>query len=302
MTLPYTGSCPSGPCFEIIATGSGDTAIAGTANSGSSAWGVSGTSTSGYGFYGFSTSGYGIYARSNGAYNKPGVFGYSGGSGGTGVWGECDSGTGAVGVEGYSSTGKAGYFYGGPTGVYAYGTTRAGDFIGNVNVAGTLSATSKNFLIDHPFEPESKYLVHASIESSEMLNLYTGNAVLDEHGEATIEVPPWFEALNTDFRYQLTAIGASGPSLFVAEEIAVGHFRIAGGAPGMKVSWLVSGVRQDRWALQHPLQVEQEKPLQELGTYLFPELYGQPKERGVDWANSPEERGRQEEQNPGSRQ
>jgi hypothetical protein len=30
----------------------------------------------------------------------------------------------------------------------------------------------------------------------------------------------WFGALNKDFRYQLTAIGAPGPNLHIAEEIS----------------------------------------------------------------------------------
>jgi hypothetical protein len=34
--------------------------------------------------------------------------------------------------------------------------------------------------------------------------------------------PDWFSALNKDFRYQLTAIGAPGPNLYIAEEISGG--------------------------------------------------------------------------------
>ena len=49
-------------------------------------------------------------------------------------------------------------------------------------------------------------------------------------------MPEWFEALNMEFRHQLTAIGAPGPNLYVAEEISKNRFRIAGGTPGGKVS------------------------------------------------------------------
>jgi hypothetical protein len=32
--------------------------------------------------------------------------------------------------------------------------------------------------------------------------------VLDSNGEGIVELPYWFETLNTSFRYQLTAIGS----------------------------------------------------------------------------------------------
>ena len=147
---------------------------------------------------------------------------------------------------------------------------------GNVSVFGTFSATgTKNFRIDHPLDPANKYLFHASIESSEVLNLYSGNAVLDASGEAVVQLPDWFEVINTDFRYQLTPIGAPGRDLYVAEEVSGGHFKIAGGKPGGKVSWQVSGVRNDAWEKAHPMEVEADKGA-ERGHYLTPELYGAP--------------------------
>src|SRR5215471_15661889 len=122
----------------------------------------------------------------------------------------------------------------------------AGSFDGNVFIFGDLDVGgSKNFKIDHPLDPENKYLVHAAIESSEVLNLYTGNVIIGQDGEAVVTLPNWFGALNRDFRYQLTAIGAPGQGLYIAEEVNKNQFRIAGGAPGMKVSWQVTGVRSD---------------------------------------------------------
>jgi hypothetical protein len=44
------------------------------------------------------------------------------------------------------------------------------------------------------------------VESPDMKNVYDGLVVLDDKGEAKIELPDWFGALNKDFRYQLTAI------------------------------------------------------------------------------------------------
>ena len=159
---------------------------------------------------------------------------------------------------------------------------------GAVSITGTLSATgTKNFRIDHPLDPGNKYLTHAAIESSEVLNLYSGNAALDESGAAVVQLPDWFEAINKDFRYQVTAIGAPGRDLYVAEEISGGHFKIAGGTPGGKVSWQVTGVRNDAWEKAYPMMVEADKGA-DRGHYLTPELYGQPASARIGYEAVPE--------------
>jgi len=163
----------------------------------------------------------------------------------------------------------------------------AGFFDGNVRVNGNLSKNSGSFEIDHPLDPANKYLYHSFVESPDMMNLYNGTVMLDANGEAVVELPEWFEALNRDFRYQLTCIGGFAP-VYIAEEISSNHFKIAGGNPGMKVSWQVTGIRQDAWANAHRIQVEVEKPERERGYYLHPELYGAPEEKGIEWARHPE--------------
>jgi hypothetical protein len=150
-------------------------------------------------------------------------------------------------------------------------------------VTGGLYAGAKYFKIDHPLDPTNKYLIHACVESDQMTNLYSGNAVLDVNGQATVELADWFEALNKDFRYQLTAIGAPGPNLYIAEKVHNNQFRIAGGQPGMEVSWQVTGTRQDAYATAHPLQVEQEKPEDRRGKYLHPKEHGQSESLGEDY-------------------
>jgi hypothetical protein len=100
--------------------------------------------------------------------------------------------------------------------------------------------------------------VHAAVESSEVLNVYSGNARLDGEGSAMVELPAWFEAINTDVRYQLTAVGAAAPDLHVADEVAGNRFRIAGGKPGMKVSWQVTAVRSDAIMREHPFAAERD--------------------------------------------
>jgi hypothetical protein len=114
-----------------------------------------------------------------------------------------------------------------------------------------------------------------------MKNIYDGVVVLNAKGEAWVELPNWFGALNRDFRYLLTAIGGPAPKLFIAEEIANNRFKIAGGAPNQKVSWQVTGIRQDAFANKYRIPVEEDKSAVERGHYLHPEAFGQPQELSV---------------------
>jgi hypothetical protein len=220
----------------------------------------------------------------------PGVYGIS--NHGHGVSGRTNS-TEYVGVFGTNKDANAHGTLGGnlgslaqePVGVFGANYDRtgyAGYFAGNVYVAGTLEKWANYFKIDHPLDPANKYLRHAAVESAEMKNVYDGVAVLDAAGEASVLLPNWFEALNRDFRYQLTSLGAASPELHIAHEICENRFKIAGGKPGGKVSWQVTGIRQDAIALAHPLRVEEHKPEHECGTYLHPGAHGMAPEQGVE--------------------
>jgi len=116
-----------------------------------------------------------------------------------------------------------------------------------------------------------------------MMNIYNGNVTLDDKGEATVQMPDYFQALNQDFRYQLTAIGAPGPNLYIAEEISNNQFKIAGGQPGSKVSWQVTGIRNDPYSKQQAVTPEVNKPAGEQGTYLHPSAYGQPESKALTY-------------------
>ncbi len=156
----------------------------------------------------------------------------------------------------------------------------AGVFQGPVWVWGYLRKSGGGFFIDHPDDPANKYLEHSFVESPERKNVYDGIAVLNKKGEAQVELPKWFATLNRDFRYQLTSLGQHAP-VYIAQEIEGNRFRIAGGSPGLKVSWQVTGIRQDPWAKANPLAAEQDKPKAERGTYLAPALYDQPQEKSL---------------------
>ncbi len=159
----------------------------------------------------------------------------------------------------------------------------AGFFIGKVHVAGLLTKAAGFFKIDHPLDPENKYLSHSFVESPEMMNIYNGIVTLGKDGTAEVTLPDWFEALNREFRYQLTSIGGFAP-VYVAKKVNGNRFKIAGGKPGMEVSWQLTGVRKDAFAENVRFQVEEMKPAEERGSYLHPEAFGKSAEKSVQRA------------------
>jgi len=208
------------------------------------------------------------------------------GSGHTGVRGDAVSQEfSQIGVGGFVLTsGLSGdAAEGAPPSYGVFGATDYGEYFG-VFSFGDMGATGlKPFVIDHPFDPENKYLRHYASEGPEPLNVYRGRVTLDGLGEAVIELPDYFEAINRDPLYTLTAIGAAMPNLHVAEEVVNNEFRIAGGQPGMDVSWRVEGVRDDPYVRSRGAPVEVDKSESERGLYQYPEFYDQPPEKGINY-------------------
>lgn len=208
----------------------------------------------------------------------------------------CDGGNGILALGGDSASGFGG------AGIRAFGGSGdtvgsdglAGSFEGGVLITGELSvggdlfvSGTKDFKIDHPLDPENKYLLHAAIESSEVLNIYSGNIKTDQNGDATVTLPDWFGAINRDFRYQLTVVGAFAQAI-VASEINDNRFTIKTSVPNVKVSWQVTGIRSDPVMIKHPFNAEADKSTRERGFYLSPDAYGQTAERSIQWARDPE--------------
>ena len=153
---------------------------------------------------------------------------------------------------------------------------------GNLAVTGSLSKGGGSFKIDHPLDPENKYLYHSFVESPDMMNVYNGNVTTDAQGRATITLPDYFEALNRDFRYQLTVIDEDSFALVrVSRKIAGNTFAIASSEPGVEVSWQVTGIRKDAWAEQNRIPNSVDKSPVEKGRYLHPEAFGKPASQGV---------------------
>ncbi|MFO0859011.1 MAG: hypothetical protein U0570_00540 [Phycisphaerales bacterium] len=256
--------------FQIDNTASNTSALYGTTN-GSGGIGVQGAAT-GSSSYGVKGTGLSAGVRGEcGTTNGAGVWGFSnagGNGGGSGV---------PAGVRGDAqSPGVAGgaFFNNSGTGVYAQSTSgTAGFFSGNVTITGSLSKGSGSFKIDHPLDPANKFLYHSFVESPDMMNVYTGTAKIGEDGTAVVSLPSYFGALNIDYHYQLTCVGGYA-QVYVAEEVKDNQFKIAGGKPGMKVSWQVTGTRNDAYARYHRVPVETEKAPEDRGMYLAPEAFG----------------------------
>lgn len=244
-----------------VNNGSGGNGIGVWGSQAGSGYGVSGTSSLGTGVRGDSTSYIGVNGFSD---SYIGVNGFS--TSYIGVYGD-SSGSG-IGVYGGSGGTYAGFF--------------DGPLYGISLDAGSASATVKAFRIDHPVDPAGKILMHSCVESNERLTVYAGTVTTDAVGEAIIELPPYFSALNRDLRYQLTVIGSFAQAM-VKHEVKANRFSIATSEPGTKVCWQVSGVRQDAYAAAHPLVVEAAKTGKDKGKYLNPVEHGQPESKGVDY-------------------
>ena len=168
----------------------------------------------------------------------------------------------ALYVKNTNSIGKAAHFIGNV------------QIVGNLSISGNISKGGGTFKIDHPLDPKNKFLVHSFVESPEMINIYSGNTITDDKGFSVVVMPDYFEAANKDFRYQLTVIGSFAQSI-IYQEINDNSFIVRTSEPGIKVSWQVTAVRNDRYAQLNPIVAEQAKAEPEKGTYLHPEAYGE---------------------------
>ncbi len=217
------------------------------------------------------------------------------GKGNTGVYGETSSTSSAEFAAGVwaRSTGPSPAIF-----AEATGTGWAADLRGYVSLGGSASVDgdftvfgnlvkhSGSFRIDHPLDPEHKFLSHSFVESPDMMNIYNGNVTTDATGSATVTLPDYFAALNRDFRYQLTVLGQFAQAI-VFREVAQNSFEIHTDKPGVKVSWQVTGIRQDAWARARPIVVEEFKPAEQQGMYLYPAGFGAGKEKQIGASSRP---------------
>jgi hypothetical protein len=261
------------PGAEITGPGATSASAPGTLTVLNTEGGIGVQGSGGIGLLGHTLAGgYGVYGLSDGGPDSAGVIGVSS-NGGVGIWGR-SVGSGAAIYGENLFNGYAGQFAG-PVVVQ-----------GNLFVQGTLSKSAGSFRIDHPLDPEHKFLSHSFVESPDMMNIYNGNVTTDATGSAIVTLPAYFDALNRDFRYQLTVLGQFAQAI-VSREIAGNSFEIHTDKPGVKVSWQVTGIRQDAYALEHPIVVEESKPAREQGLYLYPAGFGAGEEKQLGAPSRP---------------
>ena len=157
---------------------------------------------------------------------------------------------------------------------------------GTVVVNGNFTALGvKAFTMDHPLDPNNKTLMHAAIESNEVLNAYSGNAITDDNGNVIVFLPDYFEAINKDFRYQLTVIGTFAQAI-INKEVKNNQFEIETNKPNVKVSWEVKGVRNDEHMKKFPFVAVAEKLVNDKGQYVDPPAYNLPESKRVGYSKS----------------
>ena len=253
--------------------------------------GIYATTSGGYTLTGFGEASQAVVGVSNltGIYSNTGVTGYGNGSssfkfGVSGyINGSVPTGLSAAiyGIDNINTSSTyAGFFQGK---LYATGNAIFGSYVQVLGIlyaqGGLTTSGTKNFTIDHPLDPENKILRHASIESNEVLNQYSGNITTDSKGNATVILPNYFEVLNKDFRYQLTVI-RSFSQVIIKQEVSGNQFVIKSDRPNVKVSWQITGVRNDRNMQYAPFVAESEKEEKNKGKYMSPEAYGKLKSQG----------------------
>ena len=138
----------------------------------------------------------------------------------------------------------------------------------------------KSFMIDHPLDPENKYLLHYSAEGPEPYNLYRGVVTTDASGRAVVHLPDYFEAANKEFSYYLQPIGTFA-QVIVEEEVRNNEFVIRTDKPNVKVSWMVLATRNDPYVRYFWKPTVIEKSPEQRGKYLIPQVYGKDDSYGI---------------------
>ena len=270
-----TGSAISG----VVTTGTGRGGTFISAND-AGAIGVSTNTTSNSGIAGLGNNGTTYYSPVDGA-------GVSGTGENTGVAGygltPSDNTIGVLGSfdGGGNNDGMGVAGFGDANAGWGFGVWGQGNFYGVYANGDMGCAGVKTFIIDHPLDPENKFLKHFSMESPEILNVYRGNIILDNSGSAEVQLPSYFNSINVNFSYQLTPIGGAAPDLHILNSIDNnGIFKISGGSPNLKVSWIVYAERNDLYVQKNPDKTIAELPKKgnRKGRYLMAELYGKSKD------------------------
>ncbi len=139
--------------------------------------------------------------------------------------------------------------------VFARGALYTGTNIEDPEVqiysSGTLIAKDKRFRINHPLDPENRFLVHACVEGPENAIYYRGQGELKD-GISVVKLPDYFEALALPGHRTVTLTPCCQDnepiSILAATEVVNGHFKVRtsdGSNPAQRFFWEVKAVRAD---------------------------------------------------------
>ena len=118
---------------------------------------------------------------------------------------------------------------------------------------------SKTFVSTTHLSPRKKISSSPLSKAPEMINMFRGNITTDKEGFATVTLPEYFTSANIECSYHLTCIGVFAQAIVSKEVTSDNVFVIQTDQPDVKVSWQVLAKRNDTWAKENPLVVEQEK-------------------------------------------
>lgn len=249
--------------------------VYGNGNTSDQSWGVYGVSKA--------TKGTGVVGAGNSVNGQTLAdgSGIAGSSNNVGVYGYGDATANSAGIYGMSeATGSGVGVIGDDMGVADWG----GLFFGNLGANGDFIASgTKNFLIDNPANPSEELLRHTCIESPEALLIYRGKVKLNSDGEAIVEMPSYFKALadEDNASVQITCIGKPFP---IGYDLGKdGNTFVVYGDANREVSWMLMAERDDPYMQNHNNDVIIKKDGSfkniKAGTYLYPELYGESKDK-----------------------
>lgn len=231
---PGTGAYCSGPSFGVVAiarTGSGT--------------GLAASADAGVGVTAASNSNYGVYARGGGtaaavfgdssSNSAPGVLGIA--TNNAGISGQSD---GYIGVYGQTQSGTA--IYG-----QAVGSGLAGQFLGNVSIAGNLTVTGsfpKSAGVPHP---DGSIRRMYCMEGPESVFEDWGRATL-KGGQATVKLDADFAALVTTDEYSVFPVAEGDCKGLYVAKLSKDGFEVrelAGGASDVAFSYRILAKRKD---------------------------------------------------------
>jgi hypothetical protein len=118
-------------------------------------------------------------------------------------------------------------------------------FINGVDVGPGSSFTAKTFVIDHPKDPENKYLVHGCLEGPESGVYYRGTAKVTDNHSTIVALPDYVPGWAKNFTVTVTAIYDGKVKMYATSKVddSLGQFTVYG--ENGEFNWIAVGQRAE---------------------------------------------------------